>query len=274
MRMSNSDCDRPHGNEASYANAFFQATGIDLSLVQEGDKGDFLRSIHSPHCRKMTLSQPRSEECYRFFQSICESARKAGRGKMVNEICPFGRQCGAALLDDDPERKSYLVFGRVLVREASEDATSQVLPAGCYRSAMQVLNLSMPVLKQELRKAYQTPASELSGTVAHARGFIESNFQYGIGCGDIASAVGVSEDHLSRLFRKELGTSLSSFIGKMRMNYAEDLLRETEKNITEVCFESGYGSLSQFNRVFKARFATSPTQFRKWIQLSADDHSR
>jgi len=79
----------------------------------------------------------------------------------------------------------------------------------------------------------------------------------------IAELIGYSSDYLSYLFHKETGTTLNSFITKVRIDKAKELLRETTYTISEVAWSCGFNSLSYFSKLFSAKVGVSPKLYRK-----------
>ncbi|MEI8311804.1 MAG: AraC family transcriptional regulator [Verrucomicrobiota bacterium] len=78
----------------------------------------------------------------------------------------------------------------------------------------------------------------------------------------VATRIGCSPDHLTRLFRFEHGMSLGVWITKERMQLACDLLAHPEHNIAEVGWTCGFASPSYFIRVFKAYSGSTPKAWR------------
>lgn len=257
---------------ADYAKAFYDATGLDLGFVREGREGDFLRSIHADYCKSMAHSSGELEICYRFFQSLCESARNAGVEKLVTSDCPFGRSCSAALLSNEPGQRSYMIFGRSLIRghglQVGGADDSPAIPLEIYQAAMRIISLSMPLLRRRMRNEYRIPSSRLSRLVAEARDFVEEHFAERISAAEVAAHLRVGPNYLSLQYRKEIGITLHADVARKRLHLAEDLLRDTTMPIHEICHKSGHGSFSQFNRLFRACYGASPTEYR--AQLLAD----
>ena len=59
------------------------------------------------------------------------------------------------------------------------------------------------------------------------------------------------------------GQSLGDFIRDIRLNKAAYLLKHTDMNITEIIYETGFGSNSHFSKVFKNKFGVTPSDFAK-----------
>jgi AraC-like DNA-binding protein len=71
------------------------------------------------------------------------------------------------------------------------------------------------------------------------------------------------ERHASRLFKEECGTGFLSYVSDVRLKKACHLLLQGNMKIIDVAMQSGHGSLSHFNHVFKERFHTTPTEWRE-----------
>jgi len=78
----------------------------------------------------------------------------------------------------------------------------------------------------------------------------------------IAKKVGLSAPYLSRLFRAYHGCTITDFVNQTRVEEAKSLLLDPAKNITQVAYEAGFGSLQHFNRVFLAYTGCTPTKYR------------
>ena len=78
-----------------------------------------------------------------------------------------------------------------------------------------------------------------------------------------AREMGVHYVHLSRIFKKKSGYSFTWYLNLMKFSYAERLLRTTDKTITEISYESGFGSLRNFNRIFSGITDMTPTEYKK-----------
>ncbi len=69
-------------------------------------------------------------------------------------------------------------------------------------------------------------------------------------------------EHLSRLFKKHLGVTPTQFINELRLNYAANLLANSDETIASIALEAGFENLSHFYHLFKLKFKRSPKQFR------------
>ncbi|WP_319226270.1 AraC family transcriptional regulator [Draconibacterium orientale] len=97
--------------------------------------------------------------------------------------------------------------------------------------------------------------------------YLHDNLQNTIKIGDVASLVNMSTSAFSHFFKKRTQRAFSDYLNDLRIGHASRLLIETEKNISEVCFESGFNNISNFNRSFKAQKGCTPSEFRSQQKL-------
>jgi AraC-like DNA-binding protein len=91
---------------------------------------------------------------------------------------------------------------------------------------------------------------------------IDQHYKDQISIAEVASLVNLSKEAFCRYFKKMTRLTFVEFLNHYRVNQAKRLLR-LDLNITEVCYQCGYESLSYFNRTFKKYTEQSPSSFRK-----------
>ncbi len=70
----------------------------------------------------------------------------------------------------------------------------------------------------------------------------------------------------SRFFRQRTGRTLSDYIVDTRIGSAARLLVDTEKTVAEICYDCGFNTLSNFNRLFRRKKNCSPKEFREYYK--------
>lgn len=80
----------------------------------------------------------------------------------------------------------------------------------------------------------------------------------------LARTVGLDKSYLSRLFKAQLGTGPMAHLAALRNDRAASLLRNSELNCGEIGAAVGYSDPSVFSRRFRARFGTSPHDYRRF----------
>jgi len=92
--------------------------------------------------------------------------------------------------------------------------------------------------------------------------FVEANFQKPIKIIEIARVVSLSEAAFCRYFKKSTKLTYTDFVNQYRVNHAKKLLMQNA-NVTEACYDTGFESLSYFNKIFKKITGENPSAYRK-----------
>lgn len=106
-----------------------------------------------------------------------------------------------------------------------------------------------------------------SHIAAQAAAYIERNLDRTLRRKEVAAQIHVSEGYLSRVFRKEMGTSLKEYITEQKMQLARSLLRSTSLPVSLVAMRVGYSNFSLFAQSYRIRFGRSPSAERKMAEL-------
>ncbi len=93
--------------------------------------------------------------------------------------------------------------------------------------------------------------------------YISEHFTENITLETVADNVGVTTPHLSRVLNGGCRSSFSDIINALRIYEAKRLLEQTSLSISEVAYASGYGSIRNFNRIFKKHFKITPNQLKR-----------
>ena len=101
-----------------------------------------------------------------------------------------------------------------------------------------------------------------SRRVKKVKQYINDHYTEQLKLEDMADMVGMTPSSFSRFFKLRTGKSLSDYVLDIRLGFAARMLVDSTKNISEICFESGFNNLSNFNRIFKARRGVTPKEFR------------
>ncbi|HYO61956.1 MAG TPA: helix-turn-helix transcriptional regulator [Actinomycetota bacterium] len=128
-----------------------------------------------------------------------------------------------------------------------------------YRLAVDALASSLVV---DIARDPRTNGSS-SMAVESARAFLDLNFRADIGLKEVAKAASISPFHLSREFKRHVGTSPRQYLIDARIREAKLLLRDTSMTVTEIADACGFNSMSHFSTTFRSRTGLSPVAFRR-----------
>jgi len=93
--------------------------------------------------------------------------------------------------------------------------------------------------------------------------YIRKNLTNKISLDDIANDLFITKEHLSRLFKKEMGITISEYIIKTKILEAKNLLKETDYNILDIAVLLNFANSSHFSNSFKKITGLSPSDYRK-----------
>ena len=102
-----------------------------------------------------------------------------------------------------------------------------------------------------------------SNVILNTVAYIRNNYMKRIIMDDIAKNVGLSVSYISRIFKKEMGYSLITFLNKVRIDNAKILLLENNIPLVEVAYLCGFEDQTYFNKVFKKLTGFTPGKFRE-----------
>lgn len=126
----------------------------------------------------------------------------------------------------------------------------QLLANSDEKETLHVKPVSVSVLQKENQRLQQVYR------------FIELHYQQSIDVKDVARLCSLTTAAFCRYFKKATHFTFTEFLNQYRINQAKKLLLY-HQNITNVCFECGFGNISHFNKTFKAVTGVTPSVFRK-----------
>ncbi len=116
---------------------------------------------------------------------------------------------------------------------------------------------------QAMGSSTRTQAETRNRLMLKARDAMDRSFETAIDVPALARTVGMSEAHFIRTFKEVFAETPHRYLQRRRVERAMYLLRETDRSVTDVCFDIGFNSLGTFSRTFKEITGTTPTEFRQ-----------
>lgn len=92
--------------------------------------------------------------------------------------------------------------------------------------------------------------------------YIHNHFQDDIRLKDVTNISNMTKAAFCRYFKKVTGKTFVTYLNEYRVGHACKLLIQTNYTATEICYKSGFNSVSNFNKQFKNITATSPIKYR------------
>lgn len=125
--------------------------------------------------------------------------------------------------------------------------------------------LGLHILRHHCRsgRIHLDPAGLTSAQIRRVEDFVTSNLGENISLAEMAGVAGVSRFHFAHMFKRSMGMPPHRWLVERRLDRAKELLRSTDRSVTEIAFEVGYHSQSHFGLVFRRATGMTPRAWRK-----------
>jgi AraC-like DNA-binding protein len=118
----------------------------------------------------------------------------------------------------------------------------------------------------QLLSSVQIQSSEDDATLDQINAVVyqvTKNLAQSMTVADYARQLDMTESRFSRLFRRATGNTFVDFVNRVRINRACQLLMESDRYITQICYDVGFNNVANFNRRFLEIKGMTPRDFRR-----------
>ena len=268
----------------SYEQVFSEATGLALALravdywqlEQDGKK-------HQNRFCAMLAKRPATVAvCLQAHQDIVDRT-----GLIPHTVtCPFGLTETAIPLKLGEKIVGYLRIGQVLRHAPAKSDSSKVsrelerhgvrftgeirqawektplIPPEKYNATVRLLTFFAEQLSALANQIVLERQNAEPPLVQRAREYVEKHKSEDLSLADVAKAAGASVFHFCKVFHKATGLKFTDYVARVRLEDARNRLLNPNLRISEIAYDVGFQSLTQFNRTFKRVFNQSPSDFR------------
>lgn len=188
--------------------------------------------------------------------------------KMEDKAREFLKQMlNKGILDAGTLMRFYQEFMQMLYQAEREEGGKQVSSLfdteesmELYRNGMKSLD-SMLALIHHITLAYnQQDEDDQKETVETIKSYINNHLNRNVKKDEIIGIVHLNTDYVTRLFKKETGMSIKSYIIQQKMLTARDLLQNTSFLVSYIAIRLGYSNFSHFAATYKKQFGISPSE--------------
>lgn len=268
-----------------YAKAFRETTGLPFNLraIEAFDLPHAGDPKENPFCALMARTNQSCAACLqlqrkveeqaqmepktlRCFAGLCDSAVPVRVG---DDLVAF-LQTGQVLLHQ-PNKREFRKLTQDLIKmgvetdlKRLEEAYFQtrVLDRKQYEAMLRLLTVFAQHLASLSNQLMVTAAPVESPLVARAKLYISQHQDEEVSLRQVAAAVNTSAFYFCKMFKQATGLTFTDYLARTRIEKVKNLLLNPHKRISEAAYETGFQSLSQFNRVFRRVTGQSPTVWR------------
>jgi AraC-like DNA-binding protein len=117
-----------------------------------------------------------------------------------------------------------------------------------------------------LLSSVQLQSSEDDDSIAKVNSivsYISEHCTQALAMSDLCERFRMTESQFSRFFRRATGNTFTDFVNRIRVTKACQLLMDTDRYVTTICYEVGFNNVANFNRRFLEIKGMTPTDFRR-----------
>jgi len=174
---------------------------------------------------------------------------------------------------DRPRQLRSLIYELRDVIQAQKDQLEgmcdsdvwELLPFALEESTSfeQMLEALLGAIKDVIETCEKFRKTRNSLPIWTVKEYIEAHMSEDIALESISDAVGFSKNYLCKLFKKEMDTTIVTYITQARMETAKKLLKQTLLNISEIAVRVGYQDPKYFSRQFNRFVGITPKEYRR-----------
>ena len=221
---------------------------------------EFVRADYRAEFRQYNRIKNGEVEAVRDRFKIARKKFEEGRGNLsddpvrnmvyhlVTAVAVISRMC----IDSGLEMDTAYTLGDIYIKRADE-----------AKSVEEVLDITA-----EMQIDYATRMRELKKVnavsihIGRSIDYIYDNLQKQITVNELAEREELSPGYFSRLFQKEVGTTVNQFINDAKINTAQNMLRYSDFSILDIAISLGFSSQSAFSSIFKKTTGMTPKVYR------------
>lgn len=274
-----------------YEAAFRKATSVSLKVVPPGEPVTRLGfgKWENPFCSLVTGTPLGCNACLETQQ---HAQRAVGRKSSAFQVNCFAGLtdvavpvlCGgrhvATLMSGqvfrrEPTERDFKLVVNMIGRGTAADWEKRVrkayfetpvVTAERFEAIIQLLNVFAQYLADFASREALARCSEDPSAVASAKQFVQAHVEEPFTLAQVVRHVNVSRFYFCRLFKKATGMTLTEYVCRVRVEKAKSLLVDPSLRISEIIYAVGFGSIPQFNSVFKRIVGMPPTEYRETLR--------
>lgn len=241
----------------------FIASGSGRRIVGDNisgfEKGDLvLLGPDVPHCWEVTdqeiLNKPSCIVTHFSEDIVASDFFKIPELEKVMELLKQSKRGLRFKLEDDSE------ISRILEKMTGLEGLEY------YIELLKVFNLLLQVEDREKLSnpiSYSAVFSKNLEKINRVYEYVFQNVQDGVRLEEASALLNMGPSSFCRFFKKKTDLTFMEYVKRVRVGIAAKLLAETDKQITQICYESGYNNLANFNYYFKNIMGVTPSSYRK-----------
>lgn len=164
-----------------------------------------------------------------------------------------------------PKLITHRPLSPVIPAEKIPQSAIHIFEQMCVSTGTRLLGWTLLALSDLLEGVELVPIkySDDFRLAPHLIAYIDANFQKPLTLKHLAMHFGYSSTYIASLFYGQLKIPFRTYLGNVRSEHAANLIRTTNKSLTEISYECGYNSTNTFCRNFKRCYSITPSEYKR-----------
>ena len=230
------------------------------ALVNE-DKDEHSRCLECDRCACLEALNKKSTHIYKCRYGLTEAVSPLYNFNSLTGFLMMGQIAESA---EEAIAAEEILSGLIGAKGRGSSENIPTVSADMISSYVKI----MTICAQYLTLSNAFPSAKPS-FAEQAKDYIRKNMGRKICIRDICESLNCSKSTLLTTFKKKYGITVNAYLTDLRLERAASLLHDEKISIAEIASEVGFSDQSYFSKVFSAKYATSPTEYRRILSSDA-----
>ncbi|RZT99203.1 response regulator receiver domain-containing protein [Advenella incenata] len=219
-----------------------EALGFHLSTAQNNVKGYECAATQCPNLIVLDFNMTESRNRFELFDIL--------RSSLLTKYIPIIILCKSSELQTRlhalQHGASDFIYGQYTIEEV-----------------VARMNIHLAYARQKVHQTLPLHKENREATINRIKLYLSEHLNDPPTLDQLASELGVHKKKLARVFQAHMHETIYDYLSRLRLDYSQVLLRETQLSITDIAEEIGFTSLSAFTSSFSKQYGMPPTAYRK-----------
>lgn len=274
-----------------YEAAFRKATGVSLTIVPADGthRSGVFGAGQNPFCVVVSQTPEGCKACGEAESVVLQRAALKQASQQVHCYAGLtivavpvliGGQHVATLLSGqvlrrEPTQRDFAIVANMMGDGLSAEAEKRarqayfatpVVTAERFQAIVELLTVFAQQLAESATRHIMAWSGDEPRPVALAKEFVQTHAEEELTLAQVAQSAHVSAYYFCKLFKKNTGMTLTEYVARVRIEKAKTLLLDPLARVSEVGYAAGFGSIPQFNSLFKRYVGMAPSRYRSTVR--------
>lgn len=155
------------------------------------------------------------------------------------------------------------IINHIFVQQVQPELQSLIYLNSLYFQLLHFLTSNFLLTERDIR--FEFEKNEMDSRMQELLHYLRTHYFERINLQELADKFFLSSAYLSKYIKMQSNLTFLDLLTEIRLNHAVDDLRHTEDSIMKIAMKNGFASVSAFNKSFKDKYQTTPSEFQNTI---------